>query len=347
MEKYSTSNIQQPTSLGRGASACRYIGCRVLIVCCWSFALLGHCPSLFGSINEVAFPDDSPPQILTGQNARELYNFGTQQLRAGKLGDAEMLLQASIAKQDGLVQPVALFNLGDVRFAQGDEVLKKSPPAGAITRRNQAAAGAGAVAIQNAENALAGDDVQQMVQAYLAGRGARKEMRAALAAVQHAMEAHGKTLVKWQRALNDFKSAAELNPADTNAVRNAEIVEQAIAKLVDSLREMQQSAQGLGQTQSQLGDLLKQLKGRIPGANMPPGAPGEGDDEEEGDGKGMSPEALAGLKESATGDGQEMDLNISPEQAGQMLGGIQSGGKLLPMGQGENGKPKDRSGRNW
>ncbi len=347
MEKHSTSNIQQPTSIGRGVSAHRYLGCRMLVVGCWLFALLGYCPSLFGSTNEITFPDDSPPQILTGQNARELYNFGTQQLRAGKLGDAEMLLQASIAKQDGLVQPAALFNLGYVRFAQGNEALKKSPPAEAITRRNQTAAGAGAEAIQNAENALVGDDVQQMVHAYLAGHGARKEMRAALVAVQHAMEAHGKTLAKWQRALNDFKSAAELNPADTNAVRNAEIVADVIARLVDSMRQIQQSAKGLGQTQSQLGDLLKQLKGRIPGANMPPGAPGEGDDEEEGDGKGMSPEALAGLKESATGDGQEMDLNISPEQAGQMLGGIQSGGKLLPMGQGENGKPKDRSGRNW
>ena len=78
-----------------------------------------------------------------------------------------------------------------------------------------------------------------MVAAYLEGRGARRELRDAEKAVQAAMETYGKTLQKWQRAADDFKSAAELNPADTNAARNAEIVERGIAKLVDSLRKMQ------------------------------------------------------------------------------------------------------------
>jgi hypothetical protein len=243
------------------------------------------------------------------------------------------------------VQPAALFNLGHVRFAQGKEELKKPPSAAANTKRSQAAAEAGAGAIQKAADALAGNDVPQMVEAYLAGRGVRKEMRAATAAVQRALEAHGKTLLKWRRSLSDFKSAAELNPGDTNAVRNAEIVAQAIARLVDSMREMQQSAAGLGGRQAQLGDLLKQLKGRIPAPNAPPGAAGEDGEEDDG-GDRPQPESLSGLQEhDDTGGGLELEL--SPEKAGELLSGLQPDGKLLPMGQGEAGKPKDRSKRIW
>jgi tetratricopeptide (TPR) repeat protein len=318
----------------------------MLIVGCWLFVLLCLCPAALGSTNEAVADDDATPPVA-GQNARELYNAGTMKLRAGKLDDAEMLLQSSIAKQDEQVQPVALFNLGYVRFAQGNAELKKSASSSVATQRSRAATEAGDGAIQNVENALAGNDVQQMVQAYFAGRGVHREMHAALAAVRRAMEAHGKTLVKWRRALSDFQSAAELNPADTNALRNAEITEQAIARLVDSLREMQLSAAQLGQKKDQLGKLLKQLKGQIPAANMPPGAPGDEDDDEDGDNGSLPPEALAGMKESPTGGGREMELKISPEQAGQLLNSLEKDGKLLPMGQGETRQPKDHSGRNW
>ncbi len=172
--------------------------------------------------------------------------------------------------------PAALFNLAHVRFAQGVEELKKSPT-GAI-KQSQWATEAGAGAIQKAADALAGDDVRQMVDAYIAGRGVRTEMREATKAVQRALEEHGKTLLKWRRALNDFKSAAELNPTDTNAMYNAGIVEQAIAKLVDSMREMQQVAANLGGKKSGLNELLRQLRGKIPAPDMPPGAPGGDED---------------------------------------------------------------------
>jgi hypothetical protein len=304
------------------------------------------CVTTFGSTNETPAADDPNPSSVADQNARELYNAGTVKLRAGKLDDAEMLLESSVGKQDAQVQPVALFNLGHVRFGQGREILKKSPSGEATAGRSRIADAAGAVAIQNAEAALAGNDVQQMVQAYLAGHGVHREIRSAMKAVQLAMEAHGNTLLRWRRALRDFLSAAELNAADTNAVRNAEIVQQAIARLVDSMRQMQQAGAGLDQKEKQLADLLKQLRGRIPAADMPPGAPGQGDEDDDGE-DGMLPEQLAGQKESTTGGGQELGLKISPETAGQLLNGIQPDGKLLPMGQGEAGKPMNRSGRNW
>jgi transposase-like protein len=287
-----------------------------------------------------------PPPPVPSETAREFYNAGTAKLRAGKWGDAETLLESSLAKQDERVQPAALFNLGHVRFAQGIEELKKSPAGAANQGRAVTAAGTGAV--QQAVEALAGDDVSRMVEAYLAGRGVRKEMREATKVVQRAMEAHGKTLTKWRRSLSDFKSAAELNPADTNAAYNAEVVERAIAKLVDSLREMQQAAANLGGKQAELNGLLKQLKGKIPAPNMPPGAAGDKDDEDGDDGQKPSPESLTGQEESdKSGGGQEMDLRISVEQAGQLMNSIQPDGKQLPMGQGELGQPKNRSGRIW
>jgi tetratricopeptide (TPR) repeat protein len=300
----------------------------------------------FGATGATSGSEDSVPPMVVDENPRELYNAGTEKLRAGKLSDAEDLLESSLAKQNERVQPAALFNLGHVRFAQGNEELKKTPDAAATAGQTRTAAADGAGAIAKAKDALATNDVQQMVEAYLAGRGMRKEMRAATEAVQHAMEADGKTLLKWRRSLGDFRSAAELNPADTNAVRNAEIVEQAIARLVDSLREMQQAAGNLAGKQSELNGLLKQLKGLIPAPNAPPGAAGEDGDEGE-DGDRPLPESLSGLTESTSGGGQEMEVKISPEEAGQLLNTIQPDGKELPMGQGEPGTPKNRSGRIW
>ena len=292
------------------------------------------------------------PAVL--ETARGLYNAGTQQFRGGKLGEAETLLLASVSKQDEPLQPLALYNLGHVRFAQGSEELKKSPAAKGATERSRTASARGAGAIQQAESALAGNDIQSMVDAYVAGRGARKELRAASEAVRRAMAAYGKTLVKWRRALSDFQSAAELQPTDTNASHNAEVVAKEIARLVDSLREMQQQAKPLADASGRLKELLEQLKGKIPAPNMPPGAPG-GDDKDDGedgkdgkkDGEGTTVESLTGMKEGETDGGKELGRTLSSDEAARLLDGLQPDGKLLPMGQGEQGKPRDRKGKTW
>jgi len=308
------------------------------------------CYLTLGSVSWGATPEAdtviSPAPAAAPQTARGLYNAGSRQLQAGKLGDAEALLESSLDQQDDLVQPAALFNLGHVRFAQGAEALKKSP--GEVAPQSRRATEAGDEGIRKATEALANNDVAQMVAAYWTGRGARQEIRAATDAVRRAMEAHGKTLVKWRQSLNDFRSAAELRPSDTNAVRNAEIVALAIARLVDSVREMQQFAAGLGGRQKELKGLLAQLKGRIPGPSPTPGAPG--DDGEEGeDGDQPLPESLSGLEER-NGSGGGLELNLSPEKAGELLNTLQADGKPLPLGQdgkSEMGKPRDRSQRVW
>jgi hypothetical protein len=99
----------------------------------------------------------------------------------------------------------------------------------------------------------------------------------------------------------------------------------------------------------ELDGLLKQLKGKIPAPNMPPGASGGEEDEDGDDGKKPSPESLSGLKEGEKngGGGQELGMKISAEQAGQLMNGIQPDGKQLPMGQNETGTPQNGSGRIW
>jgi tetratricopeptide (TPR) repeat protein len=274
--------------------------------------------------------------------ARDFYNAGTDLLAAGKFADAERLLQSALAAQDERVQPPALYNLGQARFAAGAELLKKGPDAQIASDRGNAASATGGRAIQSAQSALDENDLSKMIAAYVEGRGARRDLRGVEKAVRDALETCGNTLRKWRRAADDFKSAAELNPADTNATRNAELVEQHIARLVDLLQKLQQMSAALAGQHQQMNDLLNQLKGRIPQDNMPPGAAGDDDDEE------VQPGSLAGQKENPSHEGDQMQVPLSPAEAGEILNGLSlDGGRRLLMGDKEGGKPQDKKGRDW
>ncbi len=276
--------------------------------------------------------------------ARDFYNAGTELLAAKKYADAERMFQSSLAEQDERVQPPALYNLGHTRFAEGVELLKKGPDAQKALAQGDEATTAGASAVRSAESALAGNDLSRMITAYIEGRGARHKLNAAAKAVKAAMETYGKTLSKWQRAVDDFKSAAELNPANTNARHNAEVVDQDIAKLVDSLRKMQEMAGKIAGQKQQLGPLLSKLKGQIPAPDAPPGGPGDGDEDDDG---GVQPDSLQGKEENAGRDGQQMRIPLSPDQAGQILDGISlDGSRRLPMSDKPGAKPKDKHGLN-
>src|SRR5579863_4597437 len=114
---------------------------------------------------------------------RELYNDGTQKLHDGKLMDAEMVLQNAIASQDTRVQPPALYNLGEARFQDGQHEYTNAPEPGRMQAADDHALQNGANALSAADAALASNDLQAMVNAYMQGRGARRELKAATAAV--------------------------------------------------------------------------------------------------------------------------------------------------------------------
>jgi hypothetical protein len=276
--------------------------------------------------------------------AQDFYNAGTRLLAEKKFADAERMLDAALGAQDERVQPAAIYNLGHTRFDDGLDLLKKGPEAQKVSAQGQSALASGDRALRQGEAALAENNLDKMISAYLAGRGARRDLREAEKAVQAAMETYGKTLQKWQRAADDFEGAAELKPADTNAAYNAQIVKNGIAKLVDSLRKMQGMMDAMGKQRAQLGAMLSKLKGQIPGPDAPPGANGEDGDEDEG----MKPESLTGQKENAGPQGEQMQIPVSPDQAGQILDALGlDGTRRLEMSDKEGKPVPDKKGRNW
>jgi tetratricopeptide (TPR) repeat protein len=290
---------------------------------------------------DVAGGDTNAPAPVT---ARDYYNVGTRLLAAKKYADAEQLFQSALAAQDDAVQPVALYNVGCARFADGLERLKQGPDAQKLSHQGHAALSAGENALKFSESALAGDDVGRMVAAYLAGRGARHQLREAEKAVSAAMDIFGKTLDEWLRAAGDFKSAVELNPHDTNATHNAEIADRGIARLVDTLRQLQAMMSLMGQQRQDLGKMMSKLKGRIPAPDAPPG--GGGDDDEDDD--GAKPDTLTGQKEAGGRQQENTSLTLSPDQANEMLSGLMlDGTRRLQMSEQQGSPSKDRKGRNW
>ncbi len=319
---------------GRGPAGMESRSCRPRIwLRDWVLALsIGICCAASAKTSSESSSPSTP---------REFFNAGTRMLSQGKLREAEAYLESALASQSERLQPPALYNLGHTRFRQGVEELKKGPAAGPAAARGRSTVNQTDDANRSADEALAGEDVQKMVAAYLHGRGVRKELRAATKAVKRAMETQGAALSKWQRGSADFKSAAELNRADEQAKQNAETVDRYIARLVDSIQQLQQMAAAMGAKQRELEQKLKQLKGRIPEEDMPPGA--AGDDEEEED---MPKGSQENAKEEPTKEGEEMKL--SPEQAQWVLEGFKlDTERRLPMGQNDTAEPKDRSRKTW
>ena len=285
---------------------------------------------------------------ITPASARDFYNAGTKLLTAKKFADAEKMFQSALAEQDERVQPAALYNVGHARFSGGLERLKQGPDAQKASAQGNSALAEGDHAIHQAESALAANNLNDLINAYLEGRGARHDLREAEKAVKAAMETYGKTLEQWRRAADDFRGAAELNPTDTNAAYNAEIVDQGIAsRWWTAFTKMQEMMGAMrSQKKQDLGKLLSKMKGQIPAANAPPGPAGEDDDD---DNQGVTPDSLAGKKEGASREGDQLQLSISPDQAGQILRGLGSldGTRRLNMSDKEGTPPKNRNGRIW
>ena len=298
---------------------------------CWVLSVgLGVC---LLAQSALATPETVPT------SPREYLNAGTRQLKAGKLREAEASLEAALGSQNQRLQPSALYNLGLVRFGQGAEELKKGPAAEPTTVRGQRATEQGDEALREVEGVLASDDMLRMVAAYMRGRGARKELKSATEVVKRALKAHGSTLARWERSSGDFKSTLELKSADADARYNSEIVDRCIAKLVDSIQEMQKCSNGMCNKNQLLSDALKKLKGRIPGPNMPPGDAGDEDEDQD-----QQPQP--GQQEGPSKEGQEMTL--SQEQAGWLLDGYRlDSERRLPMGETTPAQPKERSRPTW
>ena len=111
---------------------------------------------------------------------------------------------------------------------------------------------------------------------------------------------------------------------------------------------MQAMLGALGQQRQDLAKMLGKLKGQIPGPDAPPGAPGD-DGEEDDDGKdGVQPDSLAGQKENASQEGDQIQIPLSPNQAGQILDGFSlDGSRRLTMNDQQGSTSTGQKGHNW
>jgi tetratricopeptide (TPR) repeat protein len=274
---------------------------------------------------------------------RNNFNAAAAKLREGKLRETESLLEGVLASQDESLRPSALYNLGHARFAMGIEELKKSEQGRPTAARGSAAAMEAEAAASDGRDALRGNDFPRLLGSYMLGRGALKDLRGSIKTVMRALQFHAAALNRWERASSDWKSAYELDPRNQDARHNAEVADQHIARLIDSIRELQKSLLAMQAARDQLKDAMRQIRGRIPEPNMPPGAPG---DEEEDDDEGAPHLPPPGQSEAPSQEGEERPM--TPEEAGWILEGFKSGEeRRLPMGQEKETQPKDRNRRTW
>jgi hypothetical protein len=275
---------------------------------------------------------------------REAYNQGTQALKKGYLRESENWLLRATGSQRETIQPPALYNLGHVRFKQGQELLKGESERQQVHERAASATEDGADAISNADRALKGNDLMAILEAYMNGRATRKQLRLANEDVQRALELYGSVLVRWRRSVGDFRSSDELR-SNADARDNASTVQRHIEELLKHKDEFEQQKQALSSMRSDLKQKLQALKGKIPKEMM---QPGQGDDDEEDDeDEGDQPKPESGFEDRGSKEGDKR--GITPEIAQQILEALGiNGDRKLPLGgDDEQSKPRPGRGKDW
>jgi hypothetical protein len=274
---------------------------------------------------------------------RQAYNEGTKALGKGYLRESESWLLRATGSQRESLQPPALYNLGHVRFRQGNELLKGEMARQPLVDRALSATEEGGDAIVNADRALRSDVLMAILEAYMNGRATRKQLRLANDDVQRALDLYGAVLVRWRRSVGDFRSSDELL-ANVDARDNAKIVERHIEELLKHKKQLEQQKQSMSGMRSKLKEKLAELKKKIPNGMIQPGQ-GEEDEDDEEDEKGQ-PKPESGWQDRGGPEGDQR--GITPEIAQQILEALGlTGDRKLPLGGEEQAKPRDRRGKDW
>jgi hypothetical protein len=275
---------------------------------------------------------------------RAAYNHGVEALEQGRLGEAESWLRGSIFSQRESLQPPALYNLGHVRFRQGEELLKGESPRQPLIDRADTATEDGTDAVMRADRALKSDELMALLDAYLSGRATRKQLRAANEDVQRALDLYGSVLTRWRRSLGDFRSSDELRTSE-DAKFNARVVERRIEELLKHVEQLEQRKKDLAGMRGDLKKKLAELKGKLPKELMQQQGPG-GDEEDEEEENGPQPTPESGWQDQPGREGEKR--GITPEIAQQILEALGlKGDRKLPLGGEEQAQPRDRKGKDW
>jgi tetratricopeptide (TPR) repeat protein len=287
------------------------------------------------------------PALASQPGARELYNEGVWRLAKGDLRDAEMSLRKAAGADVESVQPLALYNLGHVRFRQGEETLRGEGNRQQLLDSSAAAMNVAEEAIRNGGRALESDALQEIIAAYMDARAAQKELRFSRDETSRTLGLIGSALERWRRSVGDFHSALELDAANGDAKTNAEIVERKIEELLKFKKQIEQQSEQVAEEREKIKDMKKKLRGKIPKDMQR-----ESDDEEDDDDDEEKKEPEIGQKQQQR---IGSDREVSPDMARWLketmkrrtmsLGTKQEGEGFRPTE--EQRKPSQRKGRDW
>jgi tetratricopeptide (TPR) repeat protein len=309
------------------------------------------------------------PAFAAQRGALDLYNEGVGALRRGELRDAESTLRDAVQTNHPSVQPLALYNLGHVRFQQGKETLKGEGNRQQLLESAEAASAVAQEAIRSSQEALKGGTLEEIIGAYMEARSARKQLRISRDDTTRAMDLQGSALWRWRRSVGDFHSAQELDPSNKDASFNADVVERHIKELLKSLDKVKEQNESLSEQRQKLGELMKEMRGKIP-KSMQRQGDSEEDEEDEEDEKqpdgqkeeeenqkppkaGSKQEQRIGVERPVSEDMAKLLKEILKRrtmQLGDKEDGLRPGEKKgmngLIFGD-ETRKPEQRKGRNW
>ncbi len=287
------------------------------------------------------------PALAAVPDARLSYNEGVVRLGKGELRDAELALRRAAGGESDAVQPLALYNLGHVRFRQGEETLKGEGSRQQLLDSSTAAVTVAEEAIRNGSRALESDALQEIIAAYMDARAARKELRFSRDETSRTLGLIGSALERWRRSVGDFHSSLELDAANADAKVNAEIVERKIEELLKFKKQVEQQSEQVAEEREKMKEMMKKMRGKIPKEMQR-----ESDEEEDDDDEERKDEPKPGEKQQQR---LGSDREVSPEMARWLketmkrrtmsLGTKEEGEGFRPTE--EQRRPVQGKGRNW
>ena len=287
------------------------------------------------------------------------YNEGVTRLAANDLKEAETAFRRTVESNQQQLQPTALYNLGHVRFLQGKETLQGEGNRQQLLDSSAAVTAIAEEVLRRVTPASESEDVQELISAYMEARSSRKQLRLARDENTRELDLLGSALSRWRRSVGDFRSAHELNPSDSEAAFNADVVERHIQELLKFKKKVEEQQEKIGDQREKLTQTMKKMRGKIP-KEMQRGSDDEEEDEEEEEPeqpreppKGDKPTQ----QQQRIGGDREIDpdmLRVLKEKMPQRTMSVGQEGEEGPPGprgsrpDGQKpGQPRGRKGKDW
>jgi Ca-activated chloride channel family protein len=272
-------------------------------------------------------------------SARTLFNLGTSRLLAGQWREAENVLNAAVNANDPSIQPLALYNLGHVRFHAGQEMLKNVPHSDDLEAQGDQAIQAAGPVVKAADTALAGGDLRAAASAYRSVNSSLRSLKKLLDTIQGAVDSDGAALQRWQRAADDFRGAAELRAGYGRAETNAGFMDQHVADLTGErwrLQEIQTAVESQRAELQKRFDALKRM--------LPPEAT-RNEQGENSDAK--SPDEKSPTQEQPNPGEQGKEMVLTPEEAMRLLSSLKLDASHQYSAQNLPDERNQHVGRSW